>query len=284
VALLIETDKAHSRLSGPATKRILQREYEIFGKKEFENIESISVSHVYNLRKTNQYQSNTRFFQKTQPVKTNIGERRKLEPQGQPGFLRVDTVHQGDLDKEKGVYHINAVDKVTQWEILGAAEKIYERYLAPLLGDLIAQFPFCILEFHSDNGGEYINKIVAQLLNKLLIRQTKSRARHCNDNALVEGKNGSIVRKYIGHWHIPQRCAAALNEFYHQYLNPYLNFHRPCGYATEKIDEKGRMRKIYDTYRTPFEALPEPSQRVGFPKRGRNDGKTCRSRERKERQ
>ena len=53
----------------------------------------------------------------------NIGERRKPIPNGQPGFIRIDTVHQGDQDKKKGVYHINAVDEVTQFEVIASVEK-----------------------------------------------------------------------------------------------------------------------------------------------------------------
>jgi hypothetical protein len=159
------------------------------------------------------------------------------------------------LAKEKGVYHINLVDEVTQWEIVGAAEKISEHYLLPLPESALDQFPFKIKGFHSDNGSEYINKIVARLLNKLLIDQTKSRTRHCNDNALVEGKNGSVARKHIGYTHIPQRYADLLNEFYRNYPNPYLNFHRPRGFATIKTDSKGKERKAYNVYQTPFEAL-----------------------------
>ncbi len=183
--------------------------------------------------------------------------------------MRADTIHQGDLGKEKGVYHINVIDEVTQWEILGAVEKISERYLAPLLlEDLIAQFPFRILGFHSDNGGEYINKVVAALLNKLLIRQTKSRARHCNDNALAEGKNRSIVRKHMGYAHIPGRYAGPINEFYRNHLNVYLNYHRPCGFATRKIDTKGKEKKVYKTYQTPYEMLKSHLNASNFLKDG----------------
>lgn len=254
-ARLIDTDNAHNRLSGPATKRIFQRMYELFQNERFQRLKDISVAHLYNLRGARQYLSRTRFFTKTRSTPVNIGERRKPDPEGKPGFLRVDTVHQGDIDKEKAVYHINLVDEATQWEIIGAVEKISEHYLLPLLEDALAQFPFCIKGFHSDNGSEYINKIVAKLLNKLLIRQTKSRARHCNDNALVEGKNGSIIRKHMGYAYIPQRYAVQLNEFYKNHFNPYLNYHRPCGFATERISEKGKVKKVYDVYRTPFEAL-----------------------------
>lgn len=255
IALLTKTDNVHQRLSGPATKEILRREYEVFRNKEYEIIASISSSHIYNLRETRQYRSHALTVKKTSPTTVPIGERRKPETQGRPGFLRVDTVHQGDLDKEKGVYHINCVDEVTQWEQVGCVEKISEFHLAPLLEDLLEQFPFAILAFHSDNGGEYINKVVAQLLNKLLIHQTKSRARHCNDNALAEGKNGSVVRKHMGRTHIPQRYAPAINQFYKEHLNGYLNYHRPCGFATTITDKKGKQKKKYDTYLTSYEKL-----------------------------
>lgn len=256
-ALLIKTDNLHLRLSGPATKEILKREYQVFKNEEYKNIANISVSHIYNLRGTNQYRSHSLTIKKTNPVKVNIGQRRKPEPSGKPGYLRVDSVHQGDLDKEKGVYHINITDEVLQWEVVGCVEKISEQYLLPLLEDLISQFPYAIINFHSDNGSEYINKIVARLLNKLLISQTKSRSRHCNDNALAECKNGSIIRKHIGYAHIPQKYAPLINQFYREHLNPYLNYHRPCGFATIVEDEKkkGKLKKVYKTYMMPYQRL-----------------------------
>lgn len=270
VTLIIATDKAHDRLSGPATKKIFEREYEIFKKEAFSRLKHISVAHIYNLRQTRRYLEFTKFFTKTKtrPTQLNIGERCRPNPEGQPGYLRVDTVHQGDLNREKGVYHINLIDEVTQWEIVGAVEKISEHYLKPLLQDAFAQFPFRIKGFHSDNGSEYINKVVAQLLNKLLIQQTKSRARHCNDNALVEGKNGSIIRKHIGYMHIPQGYAEELNEFYRNHFNPYLNFHRPCGFATIKINAKGKEKKVYNVYRTPYETLKSHLNASFFLKEG----------------
>lgn len=268
ITLVIETDKAHSRLSGKATKKIFEREHDIFGNTEFARLKDISVSHIYNLRDTRQYTSHTLFFTKTKPTGVPIGERRKPDPQGQPGFLRIDTVHQGDLEGEKGVYHINIVDEVTQWEIVGAVEKISEYYLQPLLEDLIAQFPFRIINFHSDNGSEYINHVVAKLLNKLLITQTKSRSRHCNDNALVEGKNGSIIRKHMGYIHIPQTYATVITKFYKEHLNVYLNFHRPCGFATTTISEKGKQKKVYNVYRTPYDALKTHLNAKNFLKEG----------------
>ena len=255
LARLIETDNAHERLSGPATKRILIREYETFKKKIFERLSKISISHLYNLRAKRQYISKALTYTKTQATQASIGERKKPRPEGKPGFIRVDSVHQGDSDKAKGVYHINLTDEVLQWEIVGCVEGISERFLLPLLEDLIKQFPSKIINFHSDNGSEYINKRVAELLNRLLIKQTKSRSRHSNDNALAESKNGSVIRKHMGYAYIPLKYAETINDFYKKYFNVYLNYHRPCGFSTDTIDAKGKIKKKYDRYLTPYEKL-----------------------------
>lgn len=252
VARLLETDNAHGRLSGPATQELCIRAYALFHDERFVRLKDISVSHIYNLRGTRQYRSQAMTWTKTRPTVVPIGERRKPYPQGKPGFIRVDSVHQGDQDKAKGVYHINLVDEVTQWELVGCVEGISEHFLAPLLAVLLIQFPFRVIEFHSDNGSEYINDVVAKLLNKLTIDQTKSRPRQSNDNALVEGKNGAVIRKHMGYAHIPRSHAPAINRFYQTHFNSYVNFHRPSGYATTTIDRKGKERKIYNVYETPY--------------------------------
>lgn len=253
IARVVETDNAHCRLSGTATKEIFEREFEKFKKKDYERLSKISVSHIYNLRGKKQYTSASLTYTKTQATAVSIGERRKPQPEGKPGYIRVDSVHQGDLDKEKGVYHINMVDEVTQMEIIGCVEKISEQYLEPLLEDLLAQFPFKIINFHSDNGSEYINKKVSELLNKLIISQTKSRSRKCNDQALVEGKNGAVIRKHMGRTHISQKNAGPINLFYKNYFNVYVNYHRPCGFPTVITDSKGKQKKKYKTYLIPYE-------------------------------
>jgi transposase InsO family protein len=256
IGRLIETDNAHGRLSGPATKRILEREYLIFEKVEYERIFHISIPHIYNIRKkSRQYKSNILFIGKTQSVNRNIGERRKPHPDGKPGYLRVDSVHQGDLGEEKGVYYVNMVDEVTQWEIIGAVEGISEEFLTPLLEELLFRFPFLILNFHSDNGSEYINYQVAAILEKMRIDQTKSMARRSTNNALVEGKNGAIIRKHMGHSYIQKKNARSINVFFREQMDEYLNFHRPSGFATDYINDKGKINKKYETYMTPYEKL-----------------------------
>jgi len=257
VALLAEVDRAHERLSGPATRHILQREYEQYGDKRYERLAKISVAHLYNLRASARYRNQAAVFEPTRPSATGIGERRKPDPHGRPGYLRVDTVHQGDWDGAKGVYHINAVDTVTQWQVVGCASKISEAYLLPVLEAVLAQFPFAILGFHVDNGSEYINHRVAQMLKKLHAEFTKSRACRSQDNALVEGKNGAVIRKLIGYGYIAGEHAEAIGKFYARHLNPYLNLHRPCGFATVSLDQRGKRRRQYkrEDYRTPLEKL-----------------------------
>ncbi len=257
VRLLAGTDELHGWLSGPATKKIMEREYQAYGHLEFENISRISVAHLYNLRRSNTYRGMTRRFSRTKPIVSRIGERVRPDPKGQPGHIRVDTVHQGDQDGHKGVYHINTVDEVTQWEIVASVQGISEAYLVPVLETMLAGFPFIIRGFHSDNGSEFVNGIVAKLLNKMLIRFTKSRPRHSNDNGLVETKNGSVVRKNLGYAYIPQACAELLNGYNREFLNPYINLHRPCFFPVSVIDHRGKVKKTY-----PYEKLMPPYEKL----------------------
>jgi transposase InsO family protein len=257
VDLLAYVDKAHQNLSGPATRRILEREHSEYGQAAYQRLASISVAHLYRLRNSKAYRKRNTSYQPTRPTPVSIGERRKPRPNGMPGYLRIDTVHQGDKDGRKGLYHINAVDEVTQWEIVAATPHISELWLFPVLEAMLRQFPFVIRGFHSDNGSEFINHNVAGLLGKLLIEQTKSRAQHTGDNGLVECKNGAIIRKHIGHGHIDAQHAQAMDEFHHQHLNPYVNFHRPSAVPKVIIAANGKRRRIYLRWATPFELFQE---------------------------
>jgi transposase InsO family protein len=215
------------------------------------------VAHLYNLRAAAGYRARRPHWAKTRPTGIPIGERRAPQPDGHPGYLRIDSVHQGDEDGVKGVYHINVVDCVTQWEVVATCERLSEAYLLPVIKALLDNFPFAIRGFHADNGSEYINHRVARLLEKLRIEFTKSRPRHSNDNGLAETKNGAVVRKCFGYGHIPQRYAMQINAFCAASLNPYLNFHRPCLFAEDTIDATGKVKKSYPQrlVMTPLEKL-----------------------------
>jgi transposase InsO family protein len=255
IELLAEVDTAHETLSGPATQKILYREFHDFGDARFQRLAGLSVAQLYRLRQTHAYRRQRVAYQHTRPTQVAIGERRKPDPQGRPGYLRLDTVHQGDQDGVKGLYHINAIDEVTQWQVVGATAHISEAWLEPVLHAMLQQFPFQIRGFHSDNGSEFINHTVSKLLNKLLVEQTKSRPRHSNDNGLAETKNGWVIRKHIGYGHIASAHAEAFDQFYRQHFNPYLNFHRPCAVAELKVTAKGKSKRVYRWYATPWEIL-----------------------------
>lgn len=257
IRLLAQTDTLHGTLAGTTTRKLCERAFTVHGDTRFERLARISNGHLYNLRHHKAYQAVRGSFDKTRSTPVNIGERRKPFSNGAPGYLRVDSVHQGDLDGIKGVYLINAVDEVTQFQTVCAVERISELFLLPVLEAMMDAFPFVIRGFHSDNGSEYINRNVAELLEKLRIEQTKSRSRQTNDNALAESKNASTVRKYLGYSHIPQHFASQVNLFTVTSLSPYLNYHRPCHFPTEYTDKKGRVRKRYryQDMMTPYEKL-----------------------------
>lgn len=253
IKLLETTDVLHRRLNSLATKEILRREAELFGRSQYSHISQVSISHINNLRDSAGYRK--LWINSTKAREVPIGKTKPPEANNQPGSIRVDTVHQRD------VYHINAVCEVIQWEVVVCVPLISERYLLPALERLLAQFPFKVFNFHSDRGSEFINKVVAKLLNKLLIEQTKSRSRHSNDNALVECKNGWVIRKNMGYTHINFKAAELISDFYQQWFNPYLNYHRPCLYVTEvRKDKKGGETKIYGQATTPYEKLKEVSR------------------------
>jgi len=257
IELLVEMDRANEDVCGPAVVHLLRRAYHVYGDKDYERLAGLSASHLYNLRKSAGYQTLRVSFAKTRPVCNPIGVRKAPKPNGRAGFVRIDSVHQGDLDGIKGVYHITCVDASSQWHVESCVQGISEAFLLPVLLAMIDQFPFVIEGFHSDNGSEYINHRVAKMLEKLRIEQTKSRSRHSNDNALAESKNASVVRKHMGYSHIPQKYAKPINDFYQGVFNPWLNLHRPCLFATEIVSEQGKIKKIYKNkdVKTPLECL-----------------------------
>ncbi len=260
-------------LSGPATACVLRRQRDRFGDVRFERLGSISVAHLYNLRASAGYRAQRVMLSKTRPSPAvAIGVRKAPAPDGRPGFIRIDSVHQGDLDGTKGLYHINAVDCVTQWQVVATVATIAEAHLMPVIEQMLAQFPFEIRGFHADNGSEYVNHRVAKLLDKLRIEFTRSRPRHSNDNGLAETKNGAVVRKTFGYAHIAQHHASRFNTFCRQYLNPFLNFHRPCLFATEVADPRkpGRTRRVYRPRdaMTPLDKLAGLSEAARFLRAG----------------
>lgn len=254
INLLAELDRNTNYVSGFALQKIIKRQYEVFKDERFKNLSSISNGSIYKFRL--KYRNK---YKHTIHSTTNIGERRKPVNLNLPGYIRVDTVHGGDKDNVKGVYYINLVDEVTQYEYLCCVPEISERYLKSKWEQLLSMFPFPILNFHSDNGSEFINYVVRDILNRLNITQTKSRPRHSNDNGLVECKNGWVIRKHFGYIHREKESAPVIDEYIDKYFNYYLNYHRVCAYPHKEVLKSGKVILRYPSknYMTPFDKLKE---------------------------
>lgn len=257
ICLIAKTALVHNKPNGMALKALFERAHNIYGDVAFEIIKNISVSYLYILMHTTTFKRIAGEYEKTKPHVSPIGERRKPRPNGKPGYLRIDSVHQGDMNGIKGVYHIDIVDEVTQWQCVVSVPEINFTYMELALEQLLKIFPFTIYEIHSDNGSEYINKNVAKMLTRLLIKMTKNRTRHCNDNALCESKH-NIVRKWVGYTFMEKSMYVHLNEFYDSF-DEYLNFHRCCLFSIyeESKTQKGKIVKKYKQQNcvTPFTKL-----------------------------
>ena len=271
---LAEVEREYGRLSGPATVAVLRRMRQVYADERFERLQHLSPSHLYNLRRSARYRFRNLVHTKTHSDRkaAAIAVRRAPVPENRPGFIRIDSVHQGNLRGHRGLYHVNAVDCVTQWEVVATVPTLAREHMLPVLRAMLEQFPFKVLGFHSDGGSEYVNYQVAKMLEQERIAFTRSRPRRCNDNALAEAKNGVVVRRQFGYEYVPARRAEQFNAFCTELLNPFLNLHRPCLFGTEVPDPRkpGRLRRIHrhEDIKTPLEKLASLADASRFLREG----------------
>jgi hypothetical protein len=182
----------------------------------------------------------------------------------------VDTVHRGQQDGKARPFPIKSGNSLTQWEVVGRCQAISENQLIPVLEVMLSQCPCNSRGFHSDNGPEFLNDRVAAMLNKLLAGLTKSRRCRSTGNAVVEGKNGAVVRNQAGYGLIGTKWARRTHAFYRDHLSLYLNDQRPCRFAIIKINPRGLRRRRYRSgdCRTPCEKLTSFPDATRHLKRG----------------
>jgi hypothetical protein len=159
VALLVSVDRAHGCLSGPATVHLLRRACTCTVMRALNAWRNCRLAPVQPAQERPIPSRPGVLHQNPARAQCHWPAARAT-PAGGVGFIRIDSVHQGDLDRIK-VYYVNAVDILTQWEVVACCERISEAFLLPVLEQLMAQFPFPIRGFHSDNGGEFVNRQVA---------------------------------------------------------------------------------------------------------------------------
>ena len=186
-----------------------------------------------------------------------------------PGFIRIDSVHQGDQDGVKGLYHINAVDCVTQFEIVATCERLSEAFLLPVIETMLDSFPLPILGFHADNGSEYINHTWPNYSISCAWSSPNHALGAVMTMAWRKPKTAPLCAS-ISASHIPQRFAHDVNALCRDFLNPYVNFHRPCFFPQSVTDAKGKTRKRYrfEDMTTPYEKLKSLPQANSFLKPG----------------
>jgi hypothetical protein len=175
-----------------------------------------------------------------------------------PGFWQIDTVHHcGQLTSGQYLHTLTATDIASGWIELRPLLNNAHKWTFEALADIRTAAPFPILEFHSDNGSEFINHATEAWCKRESIPFTRSRRQKKNDNCFVEQKNGAVVRSYIGYDRLEGLEEQALLATVYQPLVPLLNFFMP----TQKLKSKTRVGskeiKVYDEPKSPFQRLIE---------------------------
>ncbi|MFQ6678840.1 MAG: integrase, partial [Fidelibacterota bacterium] len=189
------------------------------------------------------------------PVKTNQWDETR------PGYLESDTVaHCGSSIAGSFVYTLNTVDIASGWtEQRAVWGKGYQGMKQALIS-IEKKLPFPMLGFDSDNGTEFLNWHLYRYLTgrSTPVQFTRSRPYKKNDNAHIEEKNWSIIRQYLGYNRFEQvELVEELNQIYTSEWRLFMNFFRPSSKLLEKVRINGKVKKVYDYPKTPFQRLLE---------------------------
>ena len=174
-----------------------------------------------------------------------------------PGHIEVDTVaHCGGDMSGRFMWSFTATDIVTGWTEVRC---VWAKGMAPIIqqfSDMRSSFPFPVISFDSDNGGEFINRAVYLFLQREGIFQSRSRAYEKNDNAHVEQKNRTHVRQYFGEMRIDNpELSEALNQVVKEKLSVLKNFFFPTRKLMQVLVVGGKTYKTYDQPQTPYERV-----------------------------
>jgi transposase InsO family protein len=174
-----------------------------------------------------------------------------------PGFTEVDLVsHSGNSASGEFAHTLNVTDIHTTWTesraVLGRGEEAVQRALNEIAGVL----PFRLLGVDSDNGSEFINWHLQRWCKQKGIQLTRGRPYKKDDNAHIEQKNWTHVRKLLG-WERYDRPEAveAINDLYRQELRLWLNLFLPSVKLVKKVRVGSKVRRVYDGPRTPLERV-----------------------------
>lgn len=176
-----------------------------------------------------------------------------------PGVIEADTVaHCGPTLIGEFARTLTMTDLVIGWTENHSIRNNATKWIMKGIEELVERFPFAMVIFDSDCGGEFINHEVAAWLQTRDITQTRSRPYQKNDQAHVESKNNHVVRKHAFYWRYDTREEVELLNRLWQLVSLRLNFFtptkKPIGYTTTTA---GRRKRIYDKPATPWQRLQE---------------------------
>jgi hypothetical protein len=188
------------------------------------------------------------------PIRTFYsGEERKT-----PGFWQIDTVHHcGQATYGQYILTLTATDVASGWICLYSLLNKAHAWTFQSLADIRTAVPLPVLEFHSDNGSEFINNATEIWCKKERIPFTRSRDHKKNDNCFAEQKNGAAVREYAGYDRLEGLEEQALLAAVCKPLAPLLNFFMPTQKLKSKTRAGSKETKVYDEPRSPFQRLIE---------------------------
>ena len=176
------------------------------------------------------------------------------------GFWQTDTVHHyGQTAGGRYLHTLTAADaasgRIELYSLLNNAQKWTFRASANIKTNAILP----VLEFHSDNGSEFINNYTERRCKENGIPFTGSRSRRKNDNCFIEQKNGAVVREYVGCGRLEGIREQALPAAVYQPPAPLLNFFMPAQKLKSKTRAGSKEVKVYDEPKSPFQRLIESS-------------------------
>ncbi|HEV2730207.1 MAG TPA: transposase family protein [Terriglobales bacterium] len=185
------------------------------------------------------------------PIKTDSWDVHK------PGFTEIDLVsHSGNSADGEFAHTLNVTDIHSTWTesraVLGRGETAVQQALDAVASAL----PFSLLGVDSDNGSEFINWHLKSWCDRKKIQMTRGRPYKKDDNAHIEQKNWTHVRKLLG-WerYDTSNAVAALNDVYGHELRLWMNLYLPSVKLVKKVRVGSKLRRVYDGPRTPFERV-----------------------------
>ena len=174
-----------------------------------------------------------------------------------PGFTEVDLVsHSGNSAEGEFAHTLNLTDIHTGWTESRALLGKSEIAVQEALDEIQRELPFRLLGVDSDNGSEFINWHLKRWCDEKQIQLTRGRPYKKDDNAHIEQKNWTHVRKLLGWDRYDSRAAVeAINAVYRQELRLWMNLYLPSVKLVKKVRVGSKLRRVYSPAQTPFERV-----------------------------